>query len=378
MSKVRPRVLRRRLALIGLGGMLAAATITTGVARADTITGEGVLMPRGTTAKQFGGEFCRPTCVTVSSMPTSVRLQAAKLDAAVMAAPGQVTVVAYSLSAASAENNIADWMRHPESAPDPARVLIVKVGNPYNRYGGTQRNTRAAQEVNVAAPSPYREFEIVNQYDSVADRPARWGWYSQQELSLSRHLGYEDIDINDPVNLVYRDGNTTYMLVPAKDLRQLRGLRFLRDIGLVSEERYDEIDADRRAKIEADYDRPAYVEQGSGADWANGVEPEALRDNDEEESWSEPMDDGESDVSHRERGPRSTPTNETPDASFSELDEALSDSLQDSLTTKPDDEPSESKSSQTSSNRSDSSDSAPAADDDQGDAAAESDGGDDE
>ena len=166
-----------------------AATITTGVARADTITGEGVLMPRGTTAKQFGGEFCRPTCVTVSSMPTSVRLQAAKLDAAVMAAPGQVTVVAYSLSAASAENNIADWMRHPESAPDPARVLIVKVGNPYNRYGGTQRNTRAAQEVNVAAPSPYREFEIVNQYDSVADRPARWGWYSQQELSLSRHLG---------------------------------------------------------------------------------------------------------------------------------------------------------------------------------------------
>lgn len=366
------RALVRTAAVVTLGALGAAGSIE--IARADTITGEGVLMPRGTTAKQFGGAFCRPTCVTVSSMPTSVRSQAAKLDAAVMASTGPTVVVLFSLSAVAGDGMVADWIADPATAPGPERVWIVTTGNPLNRYGGTQRDRATA----IPAEQPYRHLDVVNQYDSVADRPARWGWYSQQELSLSRHLGYEDIDINDPVNLVYRDGNTTYMLVPAKDLRQLRGLRFLRDIGLVSEERYDEIDADRRAKIEADYDRPAYVEQGSGADWANGVEPEALRDNDEEESWSEPMDDGESDVSHRERGPRSTPTNETPDASFSELDEALSDSLQDSLTTKPDDEPSEPKSSQTSSNRSDSSDSAPAADDDQGDAAAESDGGDDE
>lgn len=155
-----------------------------------------------------------------------------------------------------------------------------------NRYGGTQRDRAAA----IPAVQPYRHLDVVNQYDSVADRPARWGWYSQRELSLSRHLAYDDIDINDPANLVYRDGNTTYMLVPAKELRQLRGLRFLRDIGWVTPERYDEIDAERRARIEADYDRPTYVAQGPGADWANGVEPEVLRDN-EEESWSEPLAD---------------------------------------------------------------------------------------
>jgi hypothetical protein len=34
---MRPRVLRRRLILAGLGGMLAAATITMNVARADTL-----------------------------------------------------------------------------------------------------------------------------------------------------------------------------------------------------------------------------------------------------------------------------------------------------------------------------------------------------
>lgn len=35
---MRPRVLRRRLILAGFGGMLAAATITTGVAKADEVT----------------------------------------------------------------------------------------------------------------------------------------------------------------------------------------------------------------------------------------------------------------------------------------------------------------------------------------------------
>ena len=244
---MRPAKLRRLLALTASGAILAG-TCTGWAARADTVTGEGVFMPRGSTAKQFGGAFC--PCVTVSSMPTSVRSQSAKLDAAVMASAGPTVVVAFSLSAVAADDMVADWIADPATAPDPQRVWIVTTGNPLNRYGGTQRDRAAA----IPAVQPYRHLDVVNQYDSVADRPARWGWYSQRELSLSRHLAYDEVDINAPENLVYRDGNTTYMLVPAKELRQLRGLRFLRDIGWVTPERYDELDAERRTRIEADYD----------------------------------------------------------------------------------------------------------------------------
>lgn len=122
MIGVRPRELRRRLLLVGLGGMVAAGSITTGIARAETVTGEGVFMPRGSTAKQFGGAFCQPTCTTVSSMPTSVRSQAAKLDAAVMASTGPTVVVAFSLSAMAADDMVADWIADPATAPDPEHV----------------------------------------------------------------------------------------------------------------------------------------------------------------------------------------------------------------------------------------------------------------
>lgn len=280
--------MRRLLALTASGAILAG-TCTGWAARADTVTGEGVFMPRGSTAKQFGGAFC--PCVTVSSMPTSVRSQSAKLDAAVMASAGPTVVVAFSLSAVAADDMVADWIADPATAPDPQRVWIVTTGNPLNRYGGTQRDRAAA----IPAVQPYRHLDVVNQYDSVADRPARWGWYSQRELSLSRHLAYDEVDINAPENLVYRDGNTTYMLVPAKELRQLRGLRFLRDIGWVTPERYDELDAERRTRIEADYDRPAYIEQGPGADWGNGVEPEVLREQEIDDAELRSVDDAAQD-----------------------------------------------------------------------------------
>lgn len=271
MRPSRAKFWDRALAGLSVGALAAAGVLWAAAAHADTVTGEGIFMPRGSTAKQFGGAFC--PCVTVSSMPTSVRSQAAKLDAAVMASTGPTVVVAFSLSAVAADDMVADWIADPATAPDPSRVWIVTTGSPVNRYGGTQRD-RATVTPEV---QPYRQLDVVAQYDSVADRPARWGWYSQRELSLSRHLAYDEVDINDPANLVYRAGNTTYMLVPAQELRQLRGLRFLRDIGWVTPERYDEIDTERRAKIEADYDRPAYVPQGPGADWGNGIEPEVLR-----------------------------------------------------------------------------------------------------
>ena len=302
---MRPRTARawdRTLAGLSAGALLAAGIMWAAEADAQTtITGEGIFMPRGSTAKQFGGVFCQPTCTTVSSMPTSVRREAIKLDQAVMSSTGPTTVWGFSLTAVAVHQLVDEWTANPDTAPDPERVRIITTGNPLNPLGGTQRNRSNA--VAIPEAQPYKHLDVVVAYDSVADRPARWGWYSQRELSLSRHLSYNDVDVDDPNNLVYQSGNTTHMLIPATELRQLRGLRFLRDIGWVTQERYDEVDAERRARIEADYNRPAYVPQGEGADWANGVEPEALRD--EEESWSEDESDDRPEVessSETERG----------------------------------------------------------------------------
>lgn len=55
---MRPRVLRRRLILAGLGGMIAAATITTGIAKADTdICASLAASPTVGTVEQLVGSY---------------------------------------------------------------------------------------------------------------------------------------------------------------------------------------------------------------------------------------------------------------------------------------------------------------------------------
>lgn len=281
---MRPRTAKavnRSLVLASFGALLAAGgTIAAAPTPADTvITGEGIFQPRGSTAKQFGGALCQVNaCVTTGSMPTDVNAQARRFREAVAATEGPVIVHGYSLSAAAIERAKLDWQRNPETAPESLRIITT--GSPYNRYGGTQRNTAAARQT-AAAPIVYEQLDVVAQYGSVEDKPTRFGWYSAIEVSLARHQTGYNVDINDPGNLINEAGD--YMLLPARELRQLRGTRFLRDIGWVTPERYEEIDAERRALIEADYDRPELHEQGPGADWANGVKPERLREDDDAE-----------------------------------------------------------------------------------------------
>lgn len=261
---------------VGAGVLIGAPQ-----SHADTVVaGEGVFMPRGNTAKQFGGAFCKTqTCVSPTNMPTSTTTAANQIDAAVRAAMGNgedVTVIGYSLTADALSKLVAKWNANPATAPDPARVRIITTGSPVSRYGGTQRDYSTA--VPIPNEQAYDHLDVVMQYDSVADKPVRRGWYSMMEVSLNRHMAYPEADINDPNNLVREDGNTVYMLIPAKELKQLSFHRTLVKWGAMTQERYNEIDAERRAKIEADYDRPQLVEQGAGADWVNNVKPEALRD----------------------------------------------------------------------------------------------------
>ncbi|CAA0129273.1 SL1278 acyltransferase Chp1 [Mycolicibacterium vanbaalenii] len=275
MMGIRPRVLRRRLLLVGIGGMLAAGSITAGVAKADTVlAAEGLMQRPGKTQTAFGGVFCEHhTCQSVNNPTglftafTNVPRGAAMVAAAVGATKGPVMVIGWSLGAASIERQLREWADNPESAPAVDRVRVVTFGAPEP----TGRDRDRAAAIPATAPR-YEQLDVVAQYDKIADKPDRWGWYSMINTASSQHFSYFDVDIDDPRHLVYRDGQTTRMLIEADVLPMLKKWDWL-----LSDERMAELDAKYRPLVERDYDRPDYVPQGAGADWGNGVEPEALR-----------------------------------------------------------------------------------------------------
>lgn len=271
-SAPRNRIARGTL-IAALAAPAAVCLSWTPTGSAATVLGvEGTGQPTGTTQTAFNGAFCeRNTCTSINNnrTPFDVALGSIQLQNAVAATQGDIIVMAYSLGAASTYHRLREWAENPFTAPDPARVTIVTFGNPENRFGGDDRNLFWTGLPNV---QPYAHLEVAMQYDSVADRPTRWGWLSSVNATFARHLSYfDDVDINDPDNLVYRDGNTTYMLIKADVLPMLRWLDWF-----VDDDTIDQLDGFLRPLIERDYERPAFIEQGEGADWGTGTPPPSL------------------------------------------------------------------------------------------------------
>lgn len=256
-----------RLAAVG---MTAALTLAPS-AHATVLGVEGVAQAAGTTQTAFNNAFCHAqVCRSVRNpaVPWGVDAGARKLDAAVAATPGPVTVMGYSLGAAVVYEQLDRWA-DTDTAPEPADVRVVTFGNPNNKHGGSNRRHATP----LPDVQPYEHLDVTAQYDNVADTPSRWGWYSMLNQSASQHRSYFTVDVDDPDNLVYEDENTTYMLIEADVLPMLRWRDWF-----TSDERMAELDDKYRPLVERDYDRPDYQRQGEGADWANGVKPEALQD----------------------------------------------------------------------------------------------------
>lgn len=253
--------------------------VTPAAGAATALFAEGATRQSGEAQTAFGGAFCEQnTCRSLGRGTVTRKLTSAQIQAAVDATPGELILVGYSVGGAGMYDRLREWERNPQLAPDPDRIkLIVTLGNPENKFGGENRNQ---VDVGLPAVQPYEHLDVVAQYDGVADNPTRFGFYSWVNTAIfSRHFAYfqEDLDINAPENLVYQEGNTTYMLIPAKTLPMLRWIE-----PFVTEERLAELDARYRPLVERDYDRPAYVPQGEGADWGNGNPPPSISESDDE------------------------------------------------------------------------------------------------
>lgn len=271
MNRHRQRALAATLVAMSVPTVMALSAAPSAIA-ATVIASEGTWRPTGEAQSGFSGAFCEQnTCRSLGTGSFSARTTSRQIQTAVDTTPGDIILLNYSLGAAGMYDRMREWERNPDIAPDPDRVLlIVTYGNPERKYGGDNRNNPGA---GLPAQQPYQHLDAVVQYDSVADSPTRFGFYSAINAAFSRHFGYfdEGVDINDPNNLVFQEGNTTYMLIPAETLPMLNWVR-----PFVSEERLAELDARYRPLVERDYDRPDYIAQGEGADWGNGNPPPSV------------------------------------------------------------------------------------------------------
>lgn len=258
-------------AALAATAVAATVIVPAPTAQAATVLAtEGLLSRSGKTQTAFNGGFCADhTCRSVNKAPINVKKEAQRLQAAINGTGGDLILLGYSHGGATIDQALIDWDR-TGTGVDPSRVsLIVKLGNPYNSLGGSNKDL-----VKLPATSPYRQLEVIAEFDSVAHKPVKWGWFSAINRSLGRHGAYFDADLNNPNNLVWHDEATgvTYLIIRADVLPMLKWRDWF-----TSDAEMARLDAKYRPLVEKDYDYSKFTPQGPGADWYNTTPKEAPR-----------------------------------------------------------------------------------------------------
>ncbi|MGV1087989.1 MAG: PE-PPE domain-containing protein [Mycobacterium sp.] len=211
--------------------MAAALAVSAIIGQAPTASADTVLTLEGGivglqpwlhfTPLQLQGDLCQAPnhCQPVNyfAMPLGQKFNdqgAVTLNEAIGALPADGTpIVLYGHSQGGQViySALRGWAANPATAPDPARVSWVSIGNPENTFGGKSPDP-------IPANSPYQGTEVIRQYDGWAD----WPTDTKNMLAVLNavvgmqtvHPNYFKVDINDPNNIRYAEGNTTYVFVP--------------------------------------------------------------------------------------------------------------------------------------------------------------------
>jgi len=224
------------------------------------------------TRAQLGGELCRSpnTCdpVYYAAIPLGQLFNdwgAIELQKAVTARAGDptpITLFGHSQGGQVIYTALRNWAANPGSAPDPAKVSWVSIGNPENVVGGRAPNP-------VPAGSPYSGIEVIKQYDGWADAPSdRGNFLAQLNAAIGRQtthvFGYFNVDVNDPANIRYTPDNAdgtpgkiTYVFVPTPILP------LVQMTGPLAPLLNPVLDPILRPIVEAGYDRPFDVPASS-------------------------------------------------------------------------------------------------------------------
>ena len=167
------------------------------------------------------------------------------IETTIDATPGTKVVFSYSEGARS----VAKWMEQhagDSDAPSPDELSFVLIGNPTRAYGGSDKEAMPQTQ--------YQVIDVSRQYDPASDFPDDPTNLIALLNSLAAftviHTDYEGVDMYDPANIVWKEGNTTYVFVPTEELPLLAPLRNLGLTGLA-----DALNGPLKEIVERAYDR---------------------------------------------------------------------------------------------------------------------------
>jgi diacyltrehalose acyltransferase len=188
-----------------------------------------------------------------------------RLNAAINKTTGPTIVYAFSGGARIA----SVWLsRYADSknAPSADDLSFVLIGNGGRKYGGV--NGWFYKDL-LATPTDtqYDIIDVAREYDPIADFPVN----PFNALALANaaaaffyvHLRYDQVDLDDPDNIVWKEGNTTYVYVPTAQLPLVQALDDLGMGSLVAG-----MEPTLRAIIDKAYSRP----------WLDGKLPQGEQD----------------------------------------------------------------------------------------------------
>ena len=216
--------------LANLGAVLLALTSPTSSALAATVlTIEPInLGVSNLTPRQLQGSLCNApnTCEDVPYMAElsvfSIPGGAAALNGAIIATrasdpSGNIAVAGYSEGAQVANRWLNDYGRAPDA---PLNLSVVLIGNPCRKYGGY--TTPVGQFLGLVTPpdTQYQVVDVARQYDGWADAPTNpfnlLASVNAVAGALLTHTDYTNVDLHDPNNVTWQEGNITYVLVPTR------------------------------------------------------------------------------------------------------------------------------------------------------------------
>lgn len=189
----------------------------------------------GTMPLNFGGAVTNGKTVVPVRYPASMSKSSiydgvVALDRTIKATTGTLLVFAHSQGA----QVVSRWLRTlatDPSAPDPARVSFLLIGNPLRRYGGYgvgRPEFDGRKGLPTPNDSPYAVTDCKLQYDGWADHPTKSGIWAALNAGADRYgingnraihaMGYRTANLDDPGRTTYTEGTTQYVMIPHRPL----------------------------------------------------------------------------------------------------------------------------------------------------------------
>ncbi|QZT63582.1 PE-PPE domain-containing protein [Mycolicibacterium austroafricanum] len=208
----------------------------------------------------FGGMFAEdPYTMVKLTYPDSENSDAiddavAMLDAQLMSTPGDIIVMGHSFGAQVCSRWMRVYARDPVRTAMADRLTFLLTGNPLRSDNGKVVGMLEIDAwIGLPTPTttPWQIIDVARRWDGWADWPddssnataARNARAGQTYL----HPHYDDVDLYDPQNTVWRNGNTTYVLTHEDDLPMFRYWW-----GVPSD-----FESVVRAEVESAYNRPS-------------------------------------------------------------------------------------------------------------------------